>query len=54
MGIWHLWLQRNAFIFRSGVVEPNLVGSCVKKGAEFFAIGLGSRSNPCKVVIQVV
>ena len=54
IGIWHLWLQRNAFIFRSGVVEPNLVGSYVKKGAEFFAIGLGIRSNPCKVVIQVV
>ena len=53
MGIWHLWLQRNAFIFRLGVVEPNLIGTCVKIGAKFFSIGLGSKSNPSKAVIQM-
>ena len=53
MGIWHLWLQRNSFIFISGLVEPNLIGTCVKKGAKFFAIGLGSKSKPNKIVVQV-
>ena len=53
MGIWLLWLQRNAFIFRTSVVEPNLVSSCVKKRAEFFAIGLSSKSAPCRAIIQV-
>jgi len=53
MGIWLLWLQRNAFIFKTSVVEPNLVGSCVKKGAEFFAIGLGIKSAPCRAIVQV-
>ena len=53
MGLWLLWLQRNAFIFRIGVVEPNLVGACVKKGAELFAYGLGSKIAPCKEIVQV-
>lgn len=34
-------------------MEPNLVGSRVKKRAKFFAIGLDSKSTPCKAVIQV-
>ena len=42
MGLWLLWLQRNALIFRTGVVEPNLVGACVKKGAELFALALAA------------
>ena len=53
MGLWLLWLQRNAFIFRTGVVEPNLVGACVKKGAELFAFGLGSKIAPCREIVQV-
>ena len=51
--IWYLWLQRNVFIFRSSVGEPNLIGTCVKKGENFFAISLGSKSNPSKAIIQV-
>ena len=53
MGLWLLWLRRNAFIFRTGVVESNLVGSCVKKGVEFFAFGLGSKLAPYKEIVQV-
>ena len=53
MGLWLLWLQRNAFIFRTGVVNPNLVGACVKKGAELFAFGLGSKIAPCREIVQV-
>ena len=34
-------------------MDPNLIGTCVKKGANLFSIGLGSKSNPSKAVIQV-
>ena len=34
-------------------MDPNLIGTCVKKRVEFFAIGLDSRPSPNKAVIQV-
>lgn len=34
-------------------MDPNLIGTCVKKRAEFFAIGLDIRPSPSKDVIQV-
>ena len=34
-------------------MDPNLIGTCAKKRAEFFAIGLDSRPSPNKAVIQV-
>ena len=34
-------------------MDPNLIGTCVKKRVEFFAIDLDSRPSPNKAVIQV-
>lgn len=45
--------KKRFYFLRTGFVETNLVGSCVKKGAKFSAIGLGNKSAPCRVIIQV-
>lgn len=40
MGGWHLWLYRNAYIFRLGVVDDEFYMQCRRKVAEFFAIAV--------------
>ncbi|KAL4632807.1 hypothetical protein ACB092_04G077300 [Castanea dentata] len=40
MGVWHLWLHRNADIFRKGIVDDEFYMQCRQKVAEFFAIAV--------------
>ena len=37
MGVWHLWLHINAYIFRKGVVDEKFHMQWRRKVAEFFA-----------------
>ena len=53
MGIWHLWLARNRFQFKTGVVDNLSHTRCIKDSAEFFAIGSKDRCNKMKKVIRV-
>ena len=53
MGIWQLWLARNKFQFRTGVVDNLIQMKCIKESAKFFAIGAKDRCNKMKKVIQV-
>ena len=38
MGVWHLWLHRNAYIFKEGVIDEEYQMQCRRKAAEFYAI----------------
>ena len=40
MGVWHLWLHRNAYIFRKGVVDEDFHMQCKRKAVEFFVIAV--------------
>lgn len=53
MGLWHLWLTRNNFLFRSGVVDRMIHTKCIRDSAEFFSIGAKIRCNRMKKMIQV-
>ena len=43
MGVWHLWLHKNAYIFRKGVIDVEYHMQCRWKAAEFFAIATASK-----------
>ena len=43
MGVWHLWLHRNAYIFRKGVIDVEYHMQCRRKAAEFFVIAAASK-----------
>ena len=51
MGICHLWLQRNACVFRTGVADSKAVEKCKLRAAEFFAIGMKTKLNISKTLI---
>ena len=46
MGIWHLWLQRNACVFRTGILDVKAIEKCKQSAAEFFAIGMRAKISP--------
>lgn len=39
MGIWHLWIYRNNFDFRTGIIDRSIHSICIKSSIEFFSIG---------------
>ena len=43
MGVWHLWLHMNAYIFGKGVIDMDFHMQCRRKAAEFFAIAAASK-----------
>ncbi|KAL0006019.1 hypothetical protein SO802_013580 [Lithocarpus litseifolius] len=53
MGLWHLWLARNNFLFKKGVIDTMIHIKCIKESAEFFSIGAKVRCNKMKKVIRV-
>lgn len=53
MGIWQLWLQRNACVFRTGVPNNKAVKKCRQSAAEFFAIGMRTKLSRSKTLIPV-
>ena len=53
MGLWHLWLGRNNFIFKTGIVDKLVPTKCIRDSAEIFSIGTNSRLNRMKAVIPV-
>ena len=53
MGIWHLWLARNMFLFRSGVMDNMIYMKCIKESAEYFSIGAKVWCNKMKKVVCV-
>ena len=40
MGIWHLWLHRNSFIFHFKVIDESIHKQCIKKAAKYFSINV--------------
>ena len=53
MGIWHLWLQRNACVFRTGIPDVKVVERCKQSVVEFFAIGMRAKIPISKSIIHV-
>ena len=52
-GLWHLWLERNNFLFRIGVVDRMIHMKRIRDSAEFFSIRAKIRCNKMKTVILV-
>ena len=40
MGIWHLWLHRNSFIFHIKVIDESIHKQYIKKAAKYFSINV--------------
>ena len=38
MGIWHLWLQRNACVFRTSIPYTKAIEKCKQSAAKIFSI----------------
>ena len=53
MGLWHLWLGQNNFIFRIGIMDNMVLTKCIRDSAEIFSIGTKSRLNRTKAVIPI-
>ena len=53
MGVWHLWLHRNNFVFKSGKVERSWFKKCIRESVEFYAIGFNAKAERWKAVILV-
>ena len=53
MGVWHLWLHRNNYVFKSGKVEHSWFKKCIRESAEFYAIGFNAKAKRSKAVIPV-
>ena len=53
MGLWYLWTHRNNFLFRKGAVDPQVWRKCIQGSAEFFSIGLVSKSKKLKSIVPV-
>ena len=53
IGLWHLWLHRNDFLFKSGTTNPQAWRRCFQSSAEFFSIGSVNKAKNLKSVIPV-
>ena len=53
IGVWHLWLHRNNFVFKSGKVERSWFKKCIRESVEFYAIGFNAKAERWKAVILV-
>jgi len=52
-GNLQLWLARNKFYFRTGVIDKLIHMKCIKESVEFFTIRTKERCNKMKKVIRV-
>ena len=53
MGLWFLWTHRNTFLFRSSFVDSQNWRKCFQSNAEFYFIGLSSKTKQLKNVVSV-
>lgn len=53
MGVWHLWLHRNAYIFKNGIVDNEFFMHCRRKAAEFLAIAVEGRVQAKKHLQEI-
>ena len=53
MGVWHLWLHRNNFIFKTGNVDRSCFKKSIKDSVEFFSVGLNAKIPKAKSVVVV-
>ena len=53
IGVWHLWLHRNNFVFRSGKLERTYFKKCIMAAAEFFSVGRNAKVPKARIVVEV-
>ena len=53
LGIWQLWLHRNNYVFRTGIVDNQCWKKSLRHSAEFYVIGLEARIRPSKTIVLV-
>ena len=53
MGLWHLWIHRNDFLFRTGTINSQVWRKCFQGSAEFFSIGLVTKTKQLKTVVPM-
>ena len=53
MGVWHVWLHRNNFIFKTGKVDRSCFKKSIKDSVEFFFVGLNAKLPKAKSVVAV-
>ena len=53
LGVWHLWLHRNQFIFKTGKVDRLWFKKSIKDCIEFFSVGLNAKMHKAKSVVVV-
>ena len=53
LGIQHLWLHRNNFIFKTGVIDRSVHSKCIKSSTEFFITRIKCKAIRHKNSIQV-
>ena len=53
MGLWYLWTHRNNFLFRIGTLDPLIWRKCIQGSAEFFSIGLVTKTKQLKTIVPV-
>ena len=52
-GIWHLWLQHNTRVFRTGEADSKAVEKCRLTAVEFFAVGMKTKPDISKTLMPV-
>ena len=53
MGLWYLWTHRNNFLFRAGTLDPWVWRKCIQDSAEFFSIGLVTKTKQLKTIVSM-
>ena len=53
IGVWHLWLHRNNFVFRSGKLERAYFKKSIMAAAEFFSVGRNAKVPKTRIVVEV-
>ena len=51
MGLWHLWIHRNNFLFRTRTMDARVRRKCIQGSFEFFSIGFVTKTKQLKTIV---
>lgn len=51
MGVWHLWLQWNAYVFKFGILDTKTTEKCIQSTAKYFAVGAKAKISISRSII---